>query len=63
MDAGGDDVGAVGLLNVGMIRIFGVGAVEGVCAPEGEGAAGDDGVVAERFEIVAQADARLEQLA
>lgn len=47
VDAGGDNVRAVGLFDVGVVRIFGVGAMKGVCAAEGEGATGDNSVVTE----------------
>ncbi len=60
VNAGGDDFGAVGLLDVGVVGVVGIGAVKSIAPPERQGTSWQQGIVAQLFEILAQPDSRLD---
>ncbi len=60
VNAGGDDFGAVGLLDVGVVGVVGIGSVKSIAPPQRQGTSRQQGIVAQLFEILAQPDSRLD---
>ncbi len=54
MNTGSHHIRAIGLLNVGMIWILWIRAMEVIRAAEGKGTAGHQGIVTERSQVLTQ---------